>query len=384
MFRLVKMGFISYHIAVHGWRAKIKGEVIKQMKALILAGGRGTRLKPLTNTMAKQLLPVANKPILFYVLDQIREAGITEIGIIISPQTSRSIKEAVGDGSRWGAQITYILQPEPLGLAHAAKTAQHFLGDSCFLMFLGDNLIEGGVTDFVCEFNQHSPDALILLKEVADPRAFGVVELDADRRVTHLAEKPKQPKSNLALVGVYLFTPEIHQAISQINPSWRGELEITDAIQKLIHMGKEVRCHILDGWWLDTGKKDDLLEANRVALGDFVRRDIKGEVNAASQVEGRVEIGHGTTVENSIIRGPVSIARDCHIRNSLIGPFTSIGPGTTIEDSSIEHSVILEDCYICRIRPLADSIIGRCTKVTKREKPGKVMLFIGDDARIEL
>ena len=354
------------------------------MKALILAGGRGTRLKPLTNTMAKQLLPVANKPILFYVLDQIREAGITEIGMIVSPETSSFIKEAVGDGSKWGAQISYILQPEPLGLAHAVKTAYHFLGDSCFLMFLGDNLIQGGVTDFVCQFNQHSPDALILLKEVADPRPFGVVELGADRRVTHLVEKPKQPKSNLALVGVYLFSPEIHKAISQINPSRRGELEITDAIQKLIDMGKEVRSYILDGWWLDTGKKDDLLEANRTVLGDFVRRDIQGEVDTASQVEGRVEIGHGTTVENSIVRGPASIAQDCHIRNSLIGPFTSIGAGTTIEDSSIEHSVILEDCYLCKIRPLADSVVGKGTKVTKRDQSHKVMLFIGDDARMEL
>ena len=355
------------------------------MKALILCGGKGTRLKPLTNTMAKQLLPVANKPIVFYAIDQVREAGITDIGIIISPETGEWIKQAVGDGSKWNAKVTYILQSDPAGLAHAVKTAQGFLGESPFVMFLGDNLIKGGVKHFVQQFNRHTPDALILLKEVADPRLFGVAEVDASGKVIHMVEKPEEPRSNLALVGVYLFTPEIHRAIAQIKPSWRGELEITDAIQKLLEMGKEIRSHILTGWWLDTGKKDDLLEANRVVLDEYLKRDVKGEVDSLSQIVGRVETGDGTIVENSTMRGPVSVGEGCHIKNSFVGPFTSIGARATIENSSIEHSVILEDSHIFGIERLADSVIGRGTEVVRREQSFQaVRLFIGDDAKVEL
>ena len=355
------------------------------MKALILAGGRGTRLKPITNTIAKQLLPVANKPILFYVLDQVIESGITDIGIIVSPETGNRIEEAIAEGPDWSARITYILQPEPLGLAHAVKTAQGFLASSPFLMFLGDNLIQGGVKTFVDEFNTHRPDALVLLKEVADPRLFGVAELDDSGKVIRLVEKPEEPKSNLALVGAYLFTPEIHKAIAEIKPSWRGELEITDAIQRLFDTGKTVQSHILKGWWLDTGKKDDLLEANRVVLDDLLQPSIKGEVDSMSQVVGRVEIREGTKVENSTIRGPVSIASGCHIRNSFIGPFTSIGAGTVIEDSCVEHSVILEDTHIYRIERLEDSLIGKGVELKKADERFKVVkLFVGDDAKIEL
>jgi len=355
------------------------------MKALILCGGKGVRLKPLTTTMPKQLLPVANKPILSYVLDQVAEAGIRDMGIIISSETADQIKEAAGDGSRWDAKFTYILQAEPKGLAHAVKTARRFLGESPFLMFLGDNLIGGGVKQFVQQFSNDTADALILLKDVPDPRLFGVAELAENGEVVHLVEKPKQPRSNLVVTGVYLFSPEVHQAIAQIKPSWRGELEITDTIQKLIDMGKTVRSHTLDGWWLDTGKKDDLLEANRIVLDDLLKRDIKGEVDAQSQIAGRVEIREGTNVESSVVRGPVSIAEGCHISNSFIGPFTSIGARTVIENSSMEHSVILEDCHITRVERLADSLVGKGCRVTKQDghfSPKR--LFIGDDADVAL
>ncbi|MEE8326040.1 MAG: glucose-1-phosphate thymidylyltransferase, partial [candidate division NC10 bacterium] len=332
-----------------------------------------------------QLLPVANKPILYYVVDQIREAGITDIGIIVSPETGAYIQEALGDGSRWGCRITYIPQLKPQGLAHAVRTALDFLGDSTFLMFLGDNLIQGGVKGFVQEFESHAPDALVLLKEVPDPRLFGVAELDSAGKVVRMVEKPKEPKTNLALVGVYLFRPEIHRAIDRIQPSQRGELEITDAIQELLDMGGDISSHVLTGWWLDTGKKDDLLEANRVVLDSLLERDVRGEVDSKSTVSGRVEVKEGARVENSTVRGPVSIAEGCLIRNSFVGPFTSIGANASVEDSSVGHSVILESSCIRGIERLEDSLIG--TRVELKKADGRfnsVKLFVGCDSSLEL
>jgi glucose-1-phosphate thymidylyltransferase len=355
------------------------------MKAIVLSGGRGTRLKPMTHTTAKQLLPVANKPILYYVLEQIIESGIKDIGIIISPETGEEIKKAVNNGPDWKADIKFIVQAQPAGLAHAVKTAREFLQDSPFLMFLGDNLIQDGVKKFVSEFQSKSPDALVLLKEVADARLFGVAELDGGGKIIKLVEKPKEPRSNLALVGVYLFKPHIHKAIDRIKPSWRGELEITDAIQELLNMGHSVESHILSGWWLDTGKKDDMLEANRVVLDDLLKRDVKIKVGQDSHIEGRVAIAEGTIVENSTIRGPASIAGNCKIINSFIGPYTSIAAGTVIENSSVHHSIILENCRISDMEHLIDSIIGRNTSVVRRKAVSRsIKLFVGDDASLEL
>jgi glucose-1-phosphate thymidylyltransferase len=355
------------------------------VKALVLAAGKGTRLKPLTNTIPKHLLPVGDKPLLFHVLDYIKSTGIKDIGVVVSPESGPNIEEALGMGRQWGGKLQFIVQPEPLGLAHAVKVARGFLGDSPFLMLLGDNLIEGGVKDFVAEFDIHGSAASILLKEVPDPTAFGVAELDASGRVVHLEEKPKKPRSNLAIVGVYLFTAEIHKAIAQIKPSWRGELEITDAIQKLVEMGREIRSHLVGGWWLDIGSNEALIEANRVVLDTFLKQDIKGKVDSQSRVIGRVRIGERTTCENSVVRGPALIAADCRIKNSTIRPFTNIMADTVVEDSCLEHSVILENCRISGVRCLVDSVIGRnVVFVAQRRSPRKMTALLGDDDRVTL
>ncbi|MFW6118233.1 MAG: glucose-1-phosphate thymidylyltransferase [Chloroflexota bacterium] len=355
------------------------------MKALILAAGKGTRLKPLTNTIPKHLLPVGNKPILFHVLDYIKETEIKDIGIVVSPDSGSYIEQAIGTDPDWRGKTTFIVQPEPRGLAHAVKVAQGFLGDSSFLMLLGDNIVQEGVKDFLDEFHASNSDASIVLKEVPDPKAFGVAELDASGRVIHMAEKPKEPRSNLAIIGVYLFTAEIHKAIAQTKPSWRGELEITDAIQKLLEMGKEIGSHLLRGWWLDIADNDGLIEANRVVLDAHLNRDIKGQVDSQSRIVGKVQIGDGAKLENSLIQGPVFIAENCRIKNSLIKPFTNVRDATVIQDSSLERSVILENCQILKIKHLTNSVIGRNTVLTGQGKsPQKIRLFIGDDCKMEL
>ncbi|ACK64576.1 glucose-1-phosphate thymidyltransferase [Rippkaea orientalis PCC 8801] len=356
------------------------------MKALILSGGKGTRLRPLTYTGAKQLVPVANKPILWYGIESIVAAGITDIGIIISPETGEEIQEVTGNGDRFGANITYIPQDHPLGLAHAVKIAQPFLGDAPFIMYLGDNLIQDDLKPFLSKFESQDLDGLILLRSVSNPSAFGVAKVDQNGRVLQLVEKPKVPPSNLALVGVYFFNTVIHHAIASIVPSERGELEITDAIQALIDQQKKVESVQLNGWWLDTGKKDDLLEANRIILDTDLETKKGGEIDSKSQIIGRVNIGEGSKIVNSTVRGPVIIGENCHIENCFIGPYTSVGNKVTLIDADIEHSVLLEGAQILEIHQrIVDSLIGRRAKLEMaHQRPKALQFMIGDDTHIEL
>ena len=350
------------------------------MKGLILSGGTGSRLRPITHTSAKQLIPVANKPVLFYAIEAIKDAGIHEIGIVVG-ETKKEIFDAVGDGSDWDLKIEYIEQESPLGLAHAVKVSKSFLGDDSFVMFLGDNLIKNGITSLVEEFNDRSPNAQILLAKVSNPEQFGVAQLDGDR-VVKLIEKPKEPPSDLALVGVYMFDKSIWEAVESIEPSWRGELEITDAIQYLIEHGKTVEPHVIDGWWKDTGKLEDMLEANRIILESLETR-IEGEVDEESRIDGRVVIEEGAQIINSHIRGPVIIGERTRISDSFIGPFTSIYYESLVEHSEIEHSIVLEKSKISGISRLEDSLIGKNVEVAKSDrKPQAYRLMLGDNSEV--
>src|SRR3954468_1689654 len=328
------------------------------MKGLILSGGKGTRLRPLTHTSAKQLVPVANKPVLFYGIEAMAEAGIDEVGIIIAPETGGEIRTAAGDGSQFGVRIEYIEQDEPLGLAHAVLTAEAFLGQSAFVMYLGDNLLRDGITELVEQFRAEAPDAMILLTPVPDPEHYGVAELDGDERVKRLVEKPTEPQTDLALVGVYMFTPAIHDAARAIEPSWRNELEITDAIQHLIDQGLRVDPHIVRGWWKDTGQVQDMLDANRLILDDLAER-VEGEL-IDSRVEGRVVIEAGARLERSTVRGPAVIGAGTHLVDAYIGPYSAVGEGVTIEAAELEYSIVLAGSSIRNLDGRIEaSLIGR-------------------------
>ncbi|QIP86525.1 glucose-1-phosphate thymidylyltransferase [Streptomyces sp. Tu 2975] len=353
------------------------------MKALVLSGGAGTRLRPITHTSAKQLVPVANKPVLFYGLEAIAEAGITEVGVIVG-DTADEIREAVGDGSRFGVKITYIPQEKPLGLAHAVAISRDFLGEDDFVMYLGDNFIVGGITGLVEEFRTERPDAQILLTKVPDPTSFGVAELDGDGRVVGLEEKPKEPKSDLALVGVYLFTPAVHEAVRSIEPSWRGELEITHAIQWLIDQRRDVRSTTIAGYWKDTGNVTDMLEVNRSVL-ETVEPSNDGEVDQSSEIIGRVRIEKGARISNSRIVGPAIIGGDTVISDSYVGPFTSVSEACRIQDSEIEYSIVLRGASITGVRRVEASLIGRDVEVTPSPRnPSSHRLVLGDHSKVQI
>jgi len=356
------------------------------MKGLILSGGKGTRLRPLTYTRAKQLIPIANKPNLFYVVEDLAGAGITDIGVVISPETGEEIRQALGDGQRWGVRFTFIVQDSPAGLAHAVKTARQYLADDPFVMYLGDNLLSGGIASLVAEYGRGEVDSIVLLTPVDNPRQFGVAQLDAQGKVVRLIEKPKDPPSNLALVGVYLFNPAIHNIIDDLEPSWRGEYEITDAIQGLIDAGGAVTAHQVRGWWKDTGKPEDLLEANRLVLSQ-IARDVRGEVTG-SDVAGEVIVGEGARIVNSQVRGPVHVADGAVIDGAYVGPYTSIGSKAKVVNSEIEYSIVLDEAELINLpRRIDASVIGQAVRVDGAEGGARrhtLQLVLGDHSQVRL
>jgi glucose-1-phosphate thymidylyltransferase len=355
---------------------------MESLKGLILSGGKGTRLRPITHTSAKQLVPVANKPVLFYGIEAMAAAGIRQVGIIIAPETGDEIRAEAGDGSRFGVEISYIVQDAPLGLAHAVLTAEPFLGSDPFVMYLGDNLLQGGITDLVEAFRAHEPEALILLTPVSDPENYGVAELDGAGRVRRLVEKPARPATDLALVGVYMFTARIHDAARAITPSGRGELEITDAIQALVDGGKRVEPHIVRGWWKDTGRLDDMLEANRLILETLDRR-VEGEL-ADAQVDGRVVVEPGARLEHSTVRGPAIIGAGAHLRNAYVGPYTAVGPACVIEDAEVEHSILLEGSSVRGLAGrMESSLLGKNVAIARGgRQPRAYRFMVGDNSEI--
>jgi glucose-1-phosphate thymidylyltransferase len=362
---------------------------MEPLKGLILSGGKGTRLRPITHTSAKQLVPVANKPVLFYGIEAMAEAGIEEVGIVIAPETGQEIERAAGDGSRFGVRISYILQDEPLGLAHAVLTAEPFLGGSPFVTYLGDNLLQGGISELVAAFREHGPDALILLTPVPDPENYGVAELAGTRpgeagRVVRLVEKPTEPATDLALVGVYMFTAQIHDAARAIAPSARGELEITDAIQYLVDHGMRVEPHIVRGWWKDTGRLEDILEANRLILDNLIER-VEGEL-IDSRVDGRVVIEPEARLERTTVRGPAIIGAGARLSDCYIGPYTAIGDRCAISGSEVEHSILLAGCTVSDLDGrMESSLLGRNVTVRRGDRQPRAYRFlVGDNSDISI
>ena len=350
------------------------------MKALVLCAGKGTRLRPLTHTGAKHLIPVANKPILFYALEALAEADVREVGLVVGDSYA-DIERAVRDGSQWGLRVEYIEQHDPRGLAHAVMTGRQFVGDDRFIVYLGDNLFQHGVKEFA-EENGERCDAALMVREVEDPRSFGVVEPDVDGNVVRVEEKPKDPKSNLAITGIYLFNKHIFEAIESIEPSWRNELEITDAIQQLIDAGRVVRAHSMDGWWKDTGKPEDVLDANRLLLEPLVRC-VPPDVCENSLIEGRVCIAPDARVVDSTIRGPVMIGEECRIERSFIGPFTAVSRKSKIINVEIENSIIMRNCSVSHVRGRIDSsLLGKNVVLARTDtRPASHSFVLGDESQ---
>jgi glucose-1-phosphate thymidylyltransferase len=357
---------------------------VDDLKGLILSGGKGTRLRPITHTSAKQLVPVANKPVLFYGIEAMAQAGITEIGIIIAPETGDEIRTAAGDGARFGVRITYIEQDAPSGLAHAVLTAEPYLKDSPFVMYLGDNLLQGGIEELVAAFRSGRPDALILLTPVSDPQSYGIAELSELGAVVRLVEKPQEPRSDLALVGVYMFTAGVHDAARAIEPSARGELEITDAIQHLVDSGRRVEPHIVKGWWKDTGQLEDMLAANRLVL-DTIDAKVEGEL-IDSQVDGRVVIEPGARLERCTVRGPAVIGTGARLTDCYIGPYTAIGENCTITGAEVEHSILLSGSSVDGLEGrMESSLLGRNVRIGRDDRQPRAYRFlVGDQSEISI
>jgi glucose-1-phosphate thymidylyltransferase len=353
------------------------------MKALILSGGTGTRLRPVTYSNAKQLLPLANKPIIFYIIEKIKKAGIQEIGIVVG-DTHEKVKDTVGNGDKWNVNITYIYQPHSSGLAHAVQTAAGFIRDSDFIMVLGDNIFSMDLDLIIDNFYKNKANSSILLHKVNNPAGFGVAVVDKGY-VVRLVEKPKEFLSDLIITGIYLFDHRIFSAIERIRPSRRGELEITDAIQKQLELGGKVTYELIDGWWKDTGKLEDILEANRFVLDEIENRDTL-IADGDSSISGKVKAGKNVIVKNSIIHGPVDIDEDVIIDNSCIGPYTSVGKGTIIKECEIDNSIVLENSCLENIsKRITSSLIGKNVSIKRKtDKPFSSSFFIGDDGEIRL
>lgn len=357
------------------------------MKGVLLSGGTGSRLRPITHTGPKQLVPVANKPVLEYAIEDLKEAGITEIGVVLGNKGREEIQQALGDGSKYGVEITYIIQGNPLGLAHAAGCARDFVGDDDFVMYLGDNILKSGVTELVESFKAGDYGAGIALQEVDNPQAFGIADVDDHGNVTELIEKPEHPPTNLALIGMYVFSPAVFDAIDDLEPSWRGELEITDAIQDLLKQGYEIDSHIVTGWWKDTGKPEDMLEANRLVLEDKPLKT-RGTINDGAEVDGGIELPESSTIEDgAVVRGPVSIGENVTIKGgTYVGPYTSIGPNSTLEDIHIENSVVIGDSTLTASGRIVDSLLGRSANVESADEllPEGRRLVIGENSQLKL